>query len=108
VSGLATPRLRLPARVRAGEVFEVRTLIEHPMETGLRHEAGRAVPRDLLDRVALRINGEPAFEARLANGTASNPFHVVFLRLDRTSELEFTWSDERGRSVRHVARVTVA
>ena len=108
MSALATPRVRIPARVRAGEVFEVRTLIEHPMETGLRQEGGRAAPRDLLDRLLVRVNGEPAFEGRFTNGTAANPFHVFFLRLERTSEVEFTWSDERGRSVRHLARVTVA
>lgn len=108
MSGLATPRVRIPSRVRAGEVFEVRTLIEHPMETGLRAEAGRAIPRDLLERLVVRVNGETAFEARLANGTAANPFHVFFLRLERTSEIELIWSDERGRSARHGARITVA
>jgi hypothetical protein len=108
MSALATPRVRIPARARAGEAFEVRTLIEHPMETGLRHEGGRAVPRDLLDRLTVRVNGEAAFEARLANGTAANPFHVFFLRLERSSEVELVWSDERGRSVRHLARVAVA
>jgi sulfur-oxidizing protein SoxZ len=108
MSNLATPRVRIPARVRAGEVFEVRTLIEHAMETGLRQEAGRAVPRDLLDRLVVRANGELAFEGRFANGTAANPFHVFFLRLERSSEIELVWSDERGRSVRHLARVAVA
>ena len=104
---LAQPRLRVPRSVRAGEAFEVRCLIEHPMETGLRAEAGRTVPRDMLNRLTLRVNGEVAFEAELLNGTAANPYHLFFLRLDRTSELDFTWSDERGHSVRASARVAV-
>lgn len=107
MSALATPRVRIPARVRAGEVFEVRTLIEHPMETGLRQEGGRPAPRDLLDRLVVRVNGEAAFEGRLANGTAANPFHVFFLRLERSSELDFTFTDERGRTSRASARITV-
>ena len=104
---IATPRIRVPRSVRAGEVFEVRTLIEHPMETGLRHEGGRGVPRDLLTRMVVRVNGEVALQAELRNGTSANPYHVFFLRLDRTSELDFTWTDERGRSARAAARVTV-
>lgn len=104
MSGLATPRVRVPRSVRAGEPFEVRTLIEHPMETGLQ---GRAAARDMLTRMTVRVNGEVALQAELRNGTSANPFHVFFLRLDRTSELEFTWLDERGRTARATARVAV-
>ena len=106
--GLSTPRVRVPRSARAGEPVEIRLLIEHPMETGLRQEGGRTVPRDLLNRVTVRVNGEVALQAELRNGTAANPYHVFFLRLDRTSELDFTWTDERGRSARATARVTVA
>ncbi len=105
---LAVPRIRVPRTTRAGEPVEVRLLIEHPMETGLRQESGRIVPRDLLNRVTVRVNGEVALRADLRNGTAANPYHVFYLRLDRTSELDFTWTDERGRSTRATARVTVA
>lgn len=104
---IATPRIRVPRSARPGEAVEVRTLIEHPMETGLRQEGGRAVPRDMLNRMVVRVNGEVALQAELRNGTSANPFHVFFLRLDRTSELEFTFTDERGRSSRATARVTV-
>ena len=42
------------------------------------------------------------------NGTSANPYHVFFVRMERTSEFEFTWTDERGRSARATARVQVA
>ncbi|WP_270933871.1 thiosulfate oxidation carrier complex protein SoxZ [Falsiroseomonas oryzae] len=105
---LSTPRIRIPRQVRAGEVFEIRTLIEHPMETGLRQDGSRTVPRDLLNRLVVRVNGEVALQAELRNGTSPNPFHVFFLRLERNSEIEFAWTDERGRVARTTARVTVA
>ncbi len=108
MSNLNAPRVRIPRQVRAGETFEIRTLIEHPMETGLRQEAGRTVPRDILTRMVVRVNGELALEAALHNGTAANPFHVFYLKLDRSSDIEFTWTDERGREARHSARVLVA
>jgi sulfur-oxidizing protein SoxZ len=108
VSGtLATPRIRAPRSARPGEVVEIRTLIEHPMETGLRQEGGRTVPRDLLNRLTVRVNGEVALQAELRNGTSANPYHVFFLRLDRTSEIDFTWTDERGRSARASTRIAV-
>jgi sulfur-oxidizing protein SoxZ len=104
---LATPRIRVPRSARPGEAVEIRTLIEHPMETGFRQDGGRAVPRDLLNRMVVRVNGEVALQAELRNGTAANPFHVFFLRLERSSDLDFTFTDERGRTSRATARITV-
>lgn len=104
---LATPRIRAPRNARAGETVEIRTLVEHPMETGLRQENGRTVPRDLLNRITVRVNGEVALDAELRNGSAANPYHVFFLRLDRASEVEVIVSDERGRSSRASVRIAV-
>ncbi len=108
MSTLKTPRVRLPRAVRAGEAFEVRLLMEHPMETGLRQESGRAVPRDMLAGLTVTREGETVFAATFRNGTAANPFHVIHLRLERTSEHVFTWTDERGQTARFSQRVTVA
>ncbi|WP_237217429.1 thiosulfate oxidation carrier complex protein SoxZ [Falsiroseomonas oryziterrae] len=105
---LSTPRVRVPRSARPGEVVEIRTLIEHPMETGLRQEGGRTVPRDMLTRMVVRVNGEVALQAELRNGSAANPFHVFFLRIERASELEFSFTDERGRTARSTARIALA
>lgn len=105
---LAQPRIRIPRSAKPGEVIEIRTLIEHPMESGIRGRQEGAVPRDMLTRMVVRLGGETVFAADLGNGTAANPYHVFFLRLERTSEIEFTWTDERGRAVRTTARVQVA
>ncbi|MCS6890414.1 MAG: thiosulfate oxidation carrier complex protein SoxZ [Rhodovarius sp.] len=104
---LPQPRLRLPRQVRPGEAFEVRTLIQHPMETGLRQEGGRIIPRDMLRRLIVLVNGEVALEAALHNGTAANPFHVFHLRLERSSDLTFIWEDEQGRRASLTQRVLV-
>lgn len=104
---LPAPRIRIPRSARAGEVIEIRTLIEHPMETGLRHEGGRALPRDMLTRLLVRMNGETVLAAEFRNGTSANPYHVFFVRMERTSSFEFTWTDDRGRVARTQARVNV-
>lgn len=102
------PRIRAPRQARAGEVVEIRTLIEHPMETGLRQEGGRLVPRDMLARLVVRVNGEVALQAEFRNGSAANPYHVFFLRLERASEVEVSCTDEQGRTARSVARIALA
>ncbi len=107
-TNLATPRIRAPRSARAGEVVEIRTLMEHPMETGLRQDGGRAIPRDMLTRMRVRLNSEALLEAEFRNGTAANPFHVFFVRIERASELEFTWTDEAGRTARTTHRISLA
>ena len=55
----------------------------------------------------MRVNGEVALQAELRNGMSPNPYHVVFLRLERTSEVEFVFADERGRTTRASTRIAV-
>ena len=102
-----TPRLRVPAHARPGEVIEVRTLFDHPMETGLRHDTSPAPPRDMLARLEVRRDNTPIFAADLHNGTAANPFHVFWIRMDATATLTLTWTDEHGRTASTSARVVV-
>jgi sulfur-oxidizing protein SoxZ len=104
---LATPRIRIPRSARPGEVIEIRTLMEHPMENGVRGRVEGAAPREMLARLAVRRDGEVILLAEFGNGTAANPYHVFFVRLERSAEFEFTWTDERGRTARATARVAV-
>ena len=103
------PRLRLPATAQAGEVVEIRTLVDHPMETGLRKgDDGQPVPRDMLARLIVRANGAVVFTAEFRNATSANPYLVFFLTIERTTELDFTWLHEDGRSLTAAARIVVA
>lgn len=105
---MAQPRIRIPRTAKRGEVIEIRTLIDHPMETGIRLDGSRPPPRNMLNRLLVRMNGETTFSADLRNGTAANPYHVLFLRIDATSDLEFVWTEESGKSFTATAKVTVA
>jgi sulfur-oxidizing protein SoxZ len=93
---------------RAGEVIEIRTLIEHPMESGIRADGSRPPPRDMLARFVARMNGETVFQAELRNGTSANPYHVFFVRVAAPGEFAFVWTDEAGREARTTARVAVS
>jgi hypothetical protein len=62
----------------------------------------------MLTRLLVRLNGETLFSADFQNGTATNPYHVFFVRLDKPGHFEFIWTDEKGRQARAEARVAVA
>ena len=104
---LTAPRIRAPRSARVGEAVEIRTLVAHPMETGLRHQGAAVVPRDLIHRLVVRVNGAVAMQAELRNGSSANPYHVFFLALERTSEIEVIVTDEAGQSARASTRISV-
>lgn len=90
---MSTPRIRLPSRAAPGEIIEVRTLINHPMVTGVATSA----PRDMLARFEASIDGVTLFDFAFENGSAANPALSFPLRLERTSTIRFVWTHEDGR-----------
>ena len=50
-----------------GTPFEVRIIIRHPMETGYRtDESGKSIPRNAIQLLNCRYNGETVFSARMS------------------------------------------
>ena len=100
VSGqMENPRIALPRRVQPGQPVELRTLISHPMETGLRPDAdGSLIPQNLVQNLQLTIDEQPALEVQFANGTAANPY-VRLLIQGQGRDLAFRWQDQHGVEV---------
>ena len=96
-------RIQVPAAVRKGEVFEVRVLVQHPMETGFRRDVnGATIPVNVVDKLTCRIGGREVFRAELGTGIAANPYLVFKAVAKASGTVEVAWSDDRGE--RGVAR----
>lgn len=93
------PRIRVPESVRRGEVIEIRTMIPHRMETGLRHDAdGRPIPRRIIHRMECALDDRPLFAADLTPAVAANAYLAFHLRAQAPATLAFTWHEDGGRS----------
>jgi sulfur-oxidizing protein SoxZ len=102
------PRLKLPASAAVGDVIEIRTLLEHPMETGLRKTPdGEPIPRDILARFQAQANGETFLEVDFRNATSANPYLVFHAGVAGPTDFSFVWTHEDGRSVSAAAHVDV-
>lgn len=101
-------RLSLPPVVRAGEDFEVRLLLQHPMETGQRVDAdGQRVARDIVTEVEARLDGRRVWRATLNPAIAANPYLAFWLRIEAPAELEILWRGDGGFAHRQSARLSL-
>ena len=102
------PRVLVPRIVRPGEVFVVKALINHAMETGLRRdEEGAVIPRKLINAFTCRYGGVEVFSADFHESVAANPYVEFYLAATESGVLEFIWTEDGGGSVRLEQSLTV-
>ena len=101
--------VNVPPVIRRGEVFEVRTTLAHPMETGYRRDGdGQMLPRDIARRMEVRLDGERVFAADLHPAMAANPYVAFPLRLQAGGTLHFRWTGDRGFEHTETLTISVA
>ena len=104
----ATPRVQVPEALTKGEIFKVRALITHPMETGLRRDAdGRGIPRKIINNFTCRYNDIVVFSVDFHEAVAANPYIEFHVRATESGRLEFVWEEDGGSviALRHAISV---
>ncbi len=101
-------RLQVPPEVKRGEAFNVRVIVQHPMETGFRRDYdGKVIPLHIVDRLACRYAGREVFRVELGSGIAANPYFVFPVVATESGDITVEWSDDRGESGRVSAMLRV-
>ena len=91
------PKIRI---ARQGALYEVKTLVTHEMETGLRKDkSGTPIPRQILRGFVCKIAGKLVFEATFHPGTSANPFLAFHARPEAGGAFEFVWTEDSGRTI---------
>lgn len=104
-----TPRVRVPANIKAGDIVEVKTLISHEMESGQRRASdGKPIPRKIINRFTATFNGKPVFEADWHPAISANPYQSFFFKPTENGELKMVWRDDDGAEYTATSRVTVS
>ena len=98
----------VPKEAKAGDVIEVKTLISHAMETGLRKTAdGTPIQRTIINRFECRYRGYTVFLGELHPSVSANPYITFFVRAIRSGKVEFIWTDDGGDDIRAEADLVV-
>ena len=93
------PRVKVPKSASQGEIIEIKSLISHKMETGLRKDkkTGELIPRKIINKFAVTFNGTEFFSADWAPAVAANPYMAFHMRATESGTMEFTWLDDDGK-----------
>jgi sulfur-oxidizing protein SoxZ len=87
----------VPGSVAKGEVFPIKAIIQHQMETGLRTDStGQVIPRKIINRFVCRYGGVEVFRVELHEAVSANPFLEFYLRATESGRLEFIWEEDGG------------
>lgn len=91
-----------PIKIRAqlqGDVADVKVLMFHPMETGLRKDpaSGQPVPLHFIQRVVATHNGNAVLEAQWSQAISKNPFLNFRVRGAKSGDrISVSWEDNLG------------
>ena len=100
--------INVPAKVKRGDVIEIKTLISHPMESGYRVGTdGTAIPRDIITLFTCTYNDEEIFRAELSPAIAANPFLTFFTTARDSGTFAFRWTGDNGFAATQTASMTV-
>jgi sulfur-oxidizing protein SoxZ len=100
-----------PIRMRVrldGDVADVRVLIGHPMETGLRKDprTDEPVPIHFIKTVIAKLNGTPVMQAQWSRAVSRNPYLQFRIKGAKAGdEVSISWIDNRGESNDATAKV---
>lgn len=82
-----------------GDRAEIRALLDHPMETGLRKDpvTEQLVPLHFIKNVVVTINGTVVLETEWAQAIARNPYLQFRVRGAKPGDsVEIEWEDNLG------------
>lgn len=91
-----------PMRIRvamAGDVADVKVLMNHPMETGLRKDAktGQMIPAHFITEVIATVNGTPVLAAEMSGGISKNPYLGFKVKGPKAGDkVAVSWADNKG------------
>lgn len=93
-----------PMKMRAsisGDAADVKVLMNHQMETGLRKDAktGKLIPAHFINEVSASVNGKPVLDAQWGGGISKNPYLGFKVKGAKAGDkITVSWKDNKGET----------
>jgi sulfur-oxidizing protein SoxZ len=103
------PRIKLDKKqVRKDDLVEVKALVSHVMETGLRKDAsGATISRKIINKFTCTVGGKEVFSADFEPAVSANPYIQFKFRAQESGPVVLTWIDDDGSKIVGEDSITV-
>jgi len=93
----STIKLRTKSK---GDKIQVKALIKHPMETGLRKnkKTGKKIPAHYITDVNVEANGKALLDAKWSGSVSKNPFLSFSYAGKSGDKVKLSWKDNMDKS----------
>jgi sulfur-oxidizing protein SoxZ len=92
--------IKIRARLKGGNC-EVKSLIKHKMETGLRKDkkTGKVIPAHFIQEVVCKHNDAVVMSANWGTAVSTNPYVAfTFSGAKKGDTIELSWMDNKGEA----------
>jgi len=97
---MAKKSIRIRAKMK-GDVTEVKALMSHSMETGLRKDkkTGKKIPAHFIQEVMCDHNGKQVLGVSWSVAISKNPYlSFKFKGASKGDSVKISWNDNKGKS----------
>lgn len=108
---IGQPKVRGPRKpVAKGEIIKLKTLIKHPMESGLRKDknTGEQIPAHFVESVIVEYGGKVVLNSTWTGAISKNPFFSFSIKANASGPVSVTWKDNQGQEFKAAADIKVA
>jgi len=105
---MAKKSIRIRAKIKGGET-EVKALMSHEMETGLRKDkkTGKKIPAHFIKEVVCEHNGKQVLLAQWGVAISKNPYlSFKFKGAKAGDTIKISWQDNKGESSSAEAKIS--
>lgn len=90
-------KIRMRGKSKGG-IAEVKALIKHPMESGVRmnKKTGKPYPAKYIDMVEVMVNGTKVVDAQWSGAVSANPYAAVKVKANAGDEVALSVTDNTG------------
>jgi sulfur-oxidizing protein SoxZ len=99
--------IKIRAKI-SGDTTQVKCLMTHPMETGLRKDSktGELVPAHFINEVTAESGGKTVMTTNWSGGISKNPYlSFSFTGAAKGDEVKISWVDNQGGSGSGTAKI---
>ena len=97
---IGNPQLRLPGSLRAGQIVEVKTKVDHDSNTGLVLKGGKMVreqPEFYVKSLLVYLDGEQVSEFQMGSAISANPLIRFPLKIARSGTVKVIFVNSEGQ-----------